>query len=41
MAVDVRVDSVQSLEKLSDRRLEVLGERSADAGGEDRLVVDV
>lgn len=40
MAVDVCVDSVQSLEDLFDCRLEVLWEGGTDAGGEDGFVVD-
>jgi len=40
MAVDVRVDAVESLEQLLDGTLEVFGKRSADAGGEDGFVVN-
>lgn len=41
VTVDVRVDSVQSLEELTDRRLEVLGEGGSDARREYGFVVDV
>ena len=40
VTVDVRVDAVESLEKLLDCGLEVFGEGSADTAGEDGFVVD-
>jgi len=41
VTVDVRVDSVQSLEQLTDGGGEGFGEWDADAAGEDGFVVDV
>lgn len=41
MAVDVGIDTVETLEKLSHCSGEVFGKRHPDAGREDGLVVDV
>lgn len=41
MAVDVGVHTVQTLENLSKRRLEVLGKRNTDAAGKHLLIVNI
>lgn len=41
MTVDMRIDAIQPLKNRTDRLLEVLGERDARLGGEDRRVGEV
>lgn len=41
VAVDVRVDAVEALEKLTDQGRELLGEGDTNARGEHGLVIDV